>query len=105
MSWQMPSVEQDITGLNNSGMERQLLLADFAITLNGVFNFAADLSHDVFRHVNLTSVTRTSTVANSGQTLANEVLFNSYVVSRPADGSLTWTAAGELNSTIVPVWT
>ena len=103
-TWTMPSGVQDITGINNSGYERQLLLADFTVTLAGVVNFAADNSHDVFRHVNLTSVTRTVTLAHSGQTLATEDLFNDYVIARPADASLTWTAPGELNSTIVPVW-
>ena len=101
----MPSGVQDVTGINSSGMERLLLLADFTFTLTGVFNAASNQSHDVFRHVNLTSVTRTVTITHSGQILATECLFNDYNVNRGADGSLVWTAPGELNTTAVPVWT
>lgn len=105
LSWSMPSEVQDITGVNSSGMERLLLLADFTLTLTGVFNFAANMSHDVFKAVNLTSVTRTVTLTHSAQILANEVLFNDYNLARSDVGALTWTAPGELNSTTVPAWT
>ena len=105
LTWAMPSTEQDVTGLTSSAMERLLLLADFTFTLTGVFNFAANQSHDVFRHVNLTSVTRTVTITHSAQILETECLFNDYAVNRAADGSLVWTAPGELNETVVPAWT
>ena len=105
LNWTMPSGVQEITGVNNSGMERLLLIADFSVTLEGVTNFSADNSHDVFKTVNLTSVVRTVTLTHSGQILANEVMFNDYDMHRNADGSRTWTAPGELSSTTVPVWT
>lgn len=105
LQWAMPSEVQDVTGIDNSARERLLLLADFTVTLSGVTNFTANNSHDVFKSVNLTSVTRTVTLTHSGQILANEVLFNDYQIARGGDGSRTWSAPGELNSTTVPAWT
>src|SRR5688500_14226802 len=64
-----PRGVQDVTGVDKSAMERLLLLADFSITLNGVFNDATDLSHDVFKTVSSTAVARTVTLVVSGQTL------------------------------------
>ena len=43
-----PRAVQDVTGVDKSAIERILLLADFSITLNGVFNEAANMSHEVF---------------------------------------------------------
>lgn len=86
-------------------MERLLLLADFSITLNGVFNDASGLSHDVLKTVPSTSVARTVTLVVSGQTLANECLFTDYSLTRAQDGSLTWTAPGVLSDGTVPTWT
>ena len=50
-----PRGVQDVTGVNKSAMERLLLLADFSITLNGIFNDGANLSHAVFSTVPSTS--------------------------------------------------
>lgn len=99
-----PREVQDVTGVDKSAMERLLLLADFSINLNGVFNDAADASHEVFRTVPSTSVARTVTLAVSGQTLANECLFTGYDLTRDANGSLTWTAPGVLANGTVPTW-
>jgi len=99
-----PRGVQDVTGVDKSAMERLLLLADFSITLNGVFNDAATFSHAVFKTVPSTSVARTVSLAISGQTLANECLFTDYSLTRAADGSLTWTAPGVLSDGVVPVW-
>lgn len=95
---------QDVTGIDKSAMERLLLLTDFSVTPNGVFNDATDFSHDVFKTVPSTSVARTVTITVSGQTLANEVLFTDYALTRAADGSLTWTAPGVLADGTVPTW-
>lgn len=105
LDWSMPSEFQDITGVNSSGMERLHLLADLSLTLTGVFNPTANMSHDVFKAVNLTSVTRTVTITHSAQILTNELLFNDYVVQRAANAALTWQAPAQLNSTSVPAWT
>lgn len=100
-----PRAVQDVTGVDKSAMERILLLADFSITLNGVFNDATDMSHDVFKTVPSTSVARTVTLAVSGQTLTNECLFTDYPLTRAASGELTWSVPGVLSDGTVPTWT
>lgn len=100
----MPRAVQDVTGVDKSAMERLLLLADFSITLNGVFNDAANMSHSVFKTVPSTSVARTVSLGVSGQTLANECLFTDYNLTRGQDGSLTWSAPGVLSDGTVPTW-
>jgi hypothetical protein len=99
-----PRGVQDITGIDKSAMERLLLLADFSITLNGVFNDASNRAHDVFKTVSSTSVARTVTLAVSGQTLANECLFTDYPLTRSNSGELTWSAPGVLSDGTVPTW-
>jgi len=105
-----PKAVQDITGVDKSAMERLLLLADFSITLNGVFNNASNQSHDTFKTVPTGSVNRTVTLAITSpasvtSTLANETLFTDYQIKRAADGALTWVAPGVLADGTVPAWT
>lgn len=97
-----PRAVQEITGVDKFAMERLLLLADFSITLNGVFNDA--LSHTVLKDVGSTSVTRTVSIEVSGQTLSNECLITDYALTRGDDGSLTWSAPGVLQSGTAPTW-
>lgn len=104
LEWATPRGVQDVTGVDKSAMERLLLLADFSATLNGVFNDAANLSHAVFKTVPSTSVARTVTLSHSGQSLAGELLFTDYALTRNADGSLTWSAPGVLSDGTVPTW-
>ena len=100
-----PRPEQDVTGLDKSARERLLLLADFSITLNGVFNDApAPSSHTTFKTVPSTSVARTVSLDISGQTLNNEVFFTDYALTRVASGELTWTAPGMLSDGTLPTW-
>lgn len=99
-----PRAVQEITGIDKFAMERLLLLADFSITLNGVFNDAATFSHAVLKDVGSTSVTRTVAIAVSGQSLSNECLITDYALTRGDDGSLTWQAPGVLQSGIAPTW-
>jgi hypothetical protein len=105
LSWGVPRGVQDVTGVDKSAIERLLLLADFTITLNGVFNDATGQAHDVFKTVPSTSVARTVTMTVSGDTLANETLFTDYALTRAASGELTWTAPGVLADGTVPTWT
>ncbi len=98
-----PRGVQDVTGLDSSAFERLLLLADFSITWNGVFNAA--VSHLVFRTVSSTSVARTTTLTVNAVTLPNEVLYTDYSLTRAQDGSLVWTAPGVLAGGVVPTWT
>lgn len=99
-----PRAVQDVTGVDKSAIERLLLLADFSITLNGVFNDEANKSHAVLKTVPSTSVQRTVSLGVSGQTLANECLFTDYNLTRGQDGALTWTAPGVLANGTVPTW-
>ncbi len=99
-----PRGVQDVTGVDKSAIERLLLLADFSITLNGVFNDASNMSHAVFKTVPSSSVARTVTLGVSGQTLANETVFSDYQLTRGQDGSLTWSAPGSLADGTVPTW-
>ena len=99
-----PRGVQDTTGVNSSAMERLLLLADFSVTLNGVFDDAENATHDVFKTVPSTSVARTLTLTHSGQVLANEVFFTDYALSRPQSGEFTFSVPGALSDGTVPTW-
>lgn len=96
---------QDITGLDSAAHERLLLLPDYSVTLNGVFNDTALASHDVFKTVPFSAVIRTVTLTISGQILSTECLFGNYDVVRALDGSLVWAATGELADGTAPTWT
>ncbi|WP_251021038.1 hypothetical protein [Streptomyces sp. ISL-98] len=97
-----PRAVQDVTGVDKSAMERLLLLADFSITLNGVFNAAT--SHLVFRTVPSTSVARTTSLTVNGVSLPNEVLYTDYPLSRSDSGELTFAVPGVLADGTVPTW-
>jgi len=105
LAFSTPRGVQDITGIDKSAYERLLLLADCSITLNGVFNDATDQAHDVFKTVPSTSVARTTTLVISGQTLANEILYTDYPLTRSASGELTFAVPGVLADGQVPSWT
>lgn len=99
-----PRAVQEVTGIDKSAMERILLLADFSITMNGVFNDAADFSHAVFKTIPSTSVARTVSIGVSGQTLACECLLTDYQLKRSDAGELTWSVPGSLSDGTVPTW-
>jgi hypothetical protein len=105
LAFSTPRGVQDVTGIDKSAYERLLLLADCSITLNGVFNDDGDHSHDVFKTVPSTSVARTTTLIISGQTLANEILYTDYPLTRAASGELTFAVPGVLADGAVPLWT
>lgn len=99
-----PRATQDVTGIDKSAMERLLLLADFTITLNGVFNPATNQAHDVFKTVPSTSVQRTVSITVGGKSLPNECIFTDYPLSRSDTGELTWAVPGQLADGTVPTW-
>lgn len=99
-----PRAVQETTGIDKFAMERLLLLADFSITLNGIFNDAADRSHETFKDVGSTSVGRTVSIAVSGQTLATECLLTDYALTRADSGELTWQVPGVLQDGTAPTW-
>jgi hypothetical protein len=49
-------------------------------------------------------VARTVTVTVNGVTLANEMLFTDYQLTRSDSGELTWSAPGSLADGTVPTW-
>ena len=103
-SFSTPRGVQDITGLDKSAHETLQLLADFTITLNGVFDDGSNLAHAVFSTVSSSSVARTTTITISGQSLPNEVFYTDYALSRAASGELTWSTPGVLAGGVVPTW-
>lgn len=101
-----PQNLQDVTGLDKSAMERLALLQDGAVAISGVFNPAANLSHDVFKSkANVRTVTYRvgGNTANNPQ-VSMECLIENYNLARGADGSLTWSASLQLASGTVPTW-
>lgn len=104
-SFATPRAVQDVTGVDKSAMERLLLLADFSITLNGVFNAStANKSHDTFKKIPSTSVARTVSLGFASKTLACECLLTDYPLTRAASGELTWSVPGVLADGTVPTW-
>ena len=99
-----PRGVQDVTGIDKSAFERLLLLADVSITLNGVFNGAAGASHAVFSTVPSTSVNRLTTVVVNGKTLAPNLIYTDYSLTRAQGGALTWAAPGSLADGATPTW-
>lgn len=99
-----PRAVQDVTGIDKSAMERLLLLADFTITMNGVFNPAANMSHAVFSTIPSTSVARAVALTVSGKSLSANVLLTDYPLTRAANGALTWAVPGSLSDGAVPTW-
>ena len=104
LDWAIPRAVQDVTGVDKAAIERLLLLSDFSLTMNGVFNDASNVSHDVLKTVASATASRTVTIVTSGQTLPNEVFITDYSMSRGSDGSLTWSAPAVLQSGTAPTW-
>lgn len=104
-SFATPRGVQNTTGVDSSAMERLLLLADASITLNGVFNTAANLSFQVLKTVPSTSVERTVSITVTSQILSNECLFTDFSFTRPQTGEMTWAAPAVLSDGTVPTWT
>jgi hypothetical protein len=102
----MPRAVLDVTGVDKSAIERLLLLADFTVTVNTTaINFATSPSFwDVFHTVPSTSVARTTTLVFASKTLAPEVLYTDFSVTRGQDGSLGASCPGVLADGTVPSW-
>lgn len=104
-----PRATQDITGVDKFANERLLLLADFSVTLNGVFNQAANMSHAVFSTISSTSVVRAVELDPLGTTtglpkLPVNCVLTDYQITRAAGGALTWQVPGSLADGAVPTW-
>lgn len=108
-SFTTPRAVQDITGVDKSANERLLLLADYSVTLNGVFNDASNMSHAVFSTIPSTSVTRSVEIDPIGTTTGNpkltvNCLLTDYQITRAATGELTFQVPGSLADGSVPTW-
>lgn len=107
-SFTTPRKVQDTTGVDKSANEALLLLADFTVTLKGVFNSASNMSHDVFKTIPSTSVNRSVNIqpTNSGGTpqITCNCVLTDYSITRSATGELTWSVAGQLADGSVPTW-
>lgn len=99
-----PRGVQEVTGIDKSAFERILLLADFSITLNGVFNDTGTSAHATFKDISSNSNLRTVSIGVSGDTLNNECILTDYQLKRDKDGSLTWSVPGVLADGTVPTW-
>jgi hypothetical protein len=100
-----PRAVQDTTGIDKSAIERLLLLADVAITVDGTFNPAANLSHAVFSTVASTSVARSVSTVVNGATLGPVNCFvTDYPLTRAATGEFTWSVPLVLADGAVPTW-
>lgn len=108
LSISTPSAEQDVTGLDKSARERLLLLADGEMGLTYVFNDAATTGIFTvlknFRTLAAGQTGRTTTFTHSGQTLAMELLYTDFPLTRGADGSLGGSTTGRLSDGSVPSW-
>ncbi|MCJ7804251.1 hypothetical protein MUP35_00750 [Patescibacteria group bacterium] len=97
---------EDVTGLDVSALERLLLLTDAEVSIKGTFNEL--LSHTVFANFDVLKageVGRSVTITYPGPIhLDVELVFESYVVVRAANGALTWTVSGRLADGTVPTW-
>lgn len=103
-----PRAVQDTTGLDKSAIERLVLLADLSITAGGVFDDATNSVHDVFKTASSSNVAREFSIVVSGQTLGTTntptVLPTDYSLTRPQDGSFTWSVPMVLANGAVPAW-
>lgn len=105
-----PRAVQDVTGVDKFANERILLLSDYSVTLNGVFNSASsNMSHDVFKTISSTSVVRSVEIDPIGTTtglpaLVVNCLLTDYQITRASTGELTWQVPGSLADGTVPAW-
>lgn len=110
-NWQFstPRATQDVTGVDKFANERILLLADYSVTLNGVYNTAANMSHAVLSTITSTSVVRSVEIDPIGTTTGNpklavNCLLTDYQITRANTGELTWQVPGSLADGAIPTW-
>ena len=116
-SFTTPRNTQDVTGVDKFANERILLLADYTVTLNGVWNSVGTgggsdtaNSHAVFSTITTTSVQRAVEIDPIGTTTGNpkltvNCLLTDYQITRANTGELTWQVPGSLADGTVPNWT
>jgi hypothetical protein len=83
---------EDTTGMNKFANERLLLLTDFTVTFNGIFDNDPNLSHSVFSTVTGTPI------------ITVNCLITDYQITRANTAELTWQVPASLADGNVPVW-
>lgn len=105
-----PMAVQDVTGVDKFSHERLLLLGDFTVTLKGVSNYAANMSHAVFSTISSTRVNRSVEIDPIGTTVGNPKLvvncvLTDYQRTRANTGADTWQVPGSLADGNTVTWT
>ena len=102
----LPRAQQDVTSIDLSGVERILLLADLSLSLNGVFNPAANRAHAVFKTVPSQGEAqlRAVSIAISSQTFTAETMPQNYDLSRAKGGEFTWAVTLVNGDGLKPAW-
>lgn len=99
-----PTAVQEVTGVDKSAIERLLLLADFSVTLNGVFNTASTFSHAVFSTLQSSRTARSTVLTLPNAVMTATVLYTDYQIKRTNTGELTWSAPGVLSNGTAGAW-
>jgi hypothetical protein len=109
-----PRATQDVTGVDKSAHETILLLADYTLTLNGVWNSTGSgggsdtaNSHAVLSTIPSTSVIRGTSIfpiGGASPVMAVNCVLTDYQITRANTGELTWQVPGQLADGAVPTW-
>ena len=102
----LPRGVQDITGIGDEAMRRQLLRADGTIDVNFIVNTDANRSQAVLvaNQTGQRTVAVTLPGTGSHRTISMEMLITNIQLAIADDGSMTGTATFQLADGTVPVW-
>jgi hypothetical protein len=103
-----PVALQDTTGVDKYAHERITLLADATCTLNWVFNAAADMSFATLSTITSGEVPRATVITPTAAefpSLALNLLYSTYSLTRSNAGELTGSSEGSLADGTPPAWT
>ena len=100
-----PTNLQDVSSIDLASVQRLALRKDYTLGLTGVFDFASNVSHDVFK-ANPSGDLRTVVVAlaSDAATLTAEMVLGDYTLDVGTDGSGTWSATLSNGDGSTPVW-
>ena len=106
VNFSTPRGVQDVTGLDKSGIERLLLLADGKVSIECVYNTTASTgSHTVLKTISSNSSSRTVALTPlGGSALSMEMKGSNVSWARAQSGELMISAEFELADGAVPSW-
>lgn len=99
-----PRGVQDITGVDKAAMERLLLLSDFNMDVEFVWNPAANPSSFGVFSTHADNDTRTVTIVVGGKTLTAECILSNVTWNRQSDGSFVGSANLQLANGTAAAW-